>query len=80
MLRAFGYLAVFAAFVGAVNLLLGSNFMWLSGAPPDTVSPFFMAPWPWYLPILAVAGLAMFFVVLSPFLVSEWWRKRGASA
>ena len=34
MFRAFAYLAVFAAFVGAVNLLLGSNFMWLSGASP----------------------------------------------
>ena len=79
MFRAFGYLSVFAAFVGTVNILLGSNFMWLSGAPPDTVSPFFMAPWPWYLPILAVVGLAMFFVVLSPFLVSDWWRKRGAA-
>ena len=80
MFRAFAYLSLFAAFVGVVNILLGSNFMWLSGAPPDTVSPFFMAPWPWYLPILAVVGLAMFFVVLMPFpgerLVEETRRKR----
>lgn len=76
MFRAFGYLAVFAAFVGAVNAVLGSNFMWLSAAPPGTVSPFFALPWPWYLPILAVFGLVMFFVVLSPFLVADWWRQR----
>ena len=76
MFRAFGYLAGFAAFVAVANLLLGSNFMWLSAAPPGTVSPFFAAPWPWYLPILAVVGFTMFFVVLSPFLVSDWWRKR----
>ena len=76
MLRAFGYLAAFAGFVAGANLLLGSNFMWLSGPPPGTASPFFAAPWPWYLPILAAAGLTMFFVVLSPFLVSDWWRKR----
>ena len=80
MFRAFGYLAAFAAFVAAANLLLGSNFMWLSGAPPGTVSPFFAAPWPWYLPILAVVGLAMFFVVLSPFLVTDWWRRRTGAA
>lgn len=79
MFRAFGYLAGFAAFVAVANLLLGSNFMWLSAAPPGTVSPFFAAPWPWYLPILAVVGFTMFFVVLSPFLLSDWWRKRPAA-
>lgn len=79
MFRAFGYLAAFAAFVAVANLLLGANFMWLSGPPPGTVSPFFAAPWPWYLPILAVVGFTMFFVVLSPFLVSDWWRKRPAA-
>ncbi len=77
MFRAFAYLAVFAGLVAIVNLLLGSNFMWLSGPPPGTVSPFFAAPWPWYLPILAAVGLAMFFVVLSPFLVTEWWGRRA---
>ena len=44
MFRAFGYLCGFAAFVGTVNYLLGSNFIWLSGPPPGTVSPFFAAP------------------------------------
>ena len=78
MFRAFGVLAVFAALVGAVNYLLGSNYMWLSGAPPDTASPFFAAPWPWYLPILAGVGFAMFFVVLLPFLLRNWWNKRAA--
>ena len=80
MFRAFGYLAAFAAFVAAANLALGSNFMWLSGPPPGTLSPFFAAPWPWYLPILAAVGLAMFFVVLAPFLVAEWWRRRTGAA
>ena len=80
MFRAFGYLVAFAAFVAVANLVLGSNFMWLSGPPPGTVSPFFAAPWPWYLPILAVVGLAMFFVVLSPFLVSDWWQRRTGAA
>ena len=80
MFRAFGYLAAFAVFVAVANLLLDSNFMWLSGPPPGTVSPFFAAPWPWYLPILAVAGLTMFFVVLSPFLLTDWWRRRPGTA
>ena len=78
LFRAFGYLTLFAAFVGAVNTLLGSNFMWLSGPPPDTVSPFFAAPWPWYLPILAIVGLAMFFLVYCPFLLSDFRRDRAA--
>jgi hypothetical integral membrane protein (TIGR02206 family) len=76
MFRAFGVLSIFAAFVAAVNALLGSNFMWLSAAPPGTVSPFFALAWPWYLPVLAAVGITMFFAVLSPFLAADWWRKR----
>ena len=45
--------------------------MYLSGPPTGTVTPFFFAPWPWYLPILEVIALAMFFAVLSPFLVTR---------
>lgn len=77
LFRAFAWLNGFAAVVGAVNLVLGSNYMFLSAPPMDTASPFFLAPWPWYLVFLEFLGLAMFFLVLSPFLATRWRRKRG---
>ncbi len=79
LFRAFVCLNVFAVGLAVLNIFLGSNYMYLSGPPSGTVSPFFFAPWPWYLPILEVIGLAMFFVVLSPFLVTQWWPSRGST-
>ena len=66
LFRAFIILNVFALAVGVINLLLGSNYMYLSRPPWGTVSPFFFAPWPWYIPILDAVALVMFFVVYLP--------------
>ena len=71
LFRAFAALNVFAVFVGIVNLLLDSNYMYLSRPPWGTVSPFFFAPWPWYIPILDAVALAMFFAVYLPVHLSR---------
>lgn len=72
MFRSFAFLNLFALGIAFFNLIFDSNYMYLSGPPSGTISPFFFAPWPWYLPILEVIGLALFFVILSPFLVTQW--------
>ena len=77
LFRAFIILNVFAVAVGIVNLLLGSNYMYLSKPPWGTVSPFFFAPWPWYIPFLDAVALGMFFVVYLPIYV---FRRRGSQA
>lgn len=71
LFRAFVYINLFAVTVGMLNFLTGSNYMFLSQPPPETVSPFFFAPWPWYILYIEFIGLAMFFAVLSPFLVID---------
>lgn len=71
LFRAFVALNVFAVVVGIVNLLQGSNYMYLSRPPWGTVSPFFFAPWPWYIPILDVVALVMFFAVYLPVHLSR---------
>ena len=71
LFRAFIYANVFAVAVGGFNVVMDSNYMFLCD-PPRTASPFFFAPWPWYIPILDVVALGMFFAVFSPFLVSGW--------
>ena len=78
--RAFIGVNVFAAGVGAANLLLDANYMYLSEPPLGTVSPFFFAAWPWYIPILDAVALGLFFAALCPFLVADWWRSRAVPA
>ncbi len=72
LFRAFLYVNLFAIGVGICNVVMDSNYMFLC-EPPITASPFFFAPWPWYIPILDIVALGMFFAVFSPFLVSKWW-------
>ena len=72
LFRAFICANLFAVAVGAFNVVMDSNYMFLC-EPPITASPFFFAPWPWYIPILDIVALGMFFAVFSPFLVSKWW-------
>ena len=78
LFRAFIYANVFAVAVGAFNVVMDSNYMFLCD-PPKTASPFFFAPWPWYIPILDVIALGMFFAVFSPFLISGWWSSRKSA-
>ncbi len=67
VLRVFVLLNVLAIVLIGVNLMLGSNYMFLC-QPPDTQSPFFFLPWPWYLLFLDGVALVLFYVLFIPFL------------
>ncbi len=71
LLRSFLLANFYMVVMVGVNLLLKSNYMFICD-PPHTKSPFFFAPWPWYIPILDGVALVLFFVVYSPFLIGDW--------
>lgn len=73
LLRSFLLANFYMVVIAGVNLLLKSNYMFIC-EPPDTKSPFFFAPWPWYIPILDGVALVLFFAVYSPFLIGDWLR------
>ena len=66
VLRVFVLLNVLAIVLIGVNLMLGSNYMFLCH-PPVTKSPFFFLPWPWYLLFLDGIALVLFYVLFIPF-------------
>ncbi len=72
--RSIVYLNLLAVVAAVANVLLGTNYLFLSSPPPGTVSPFFFLPWPWYLVFLEFLGVGMFFLALLPFL-----RKRSGA-
>ena len=78
LIRAFVLLHVLFVVAYGANMALGSNYMFLM-APPDTRSPFFFAPWPWYIPILDAVALLLFFLLLLPFLIRNRPRRDIAS-
>ena len=73
LLRSFLLVNLYMVVIAGLNLLLKSNYMFIC-EPPDTKSPFFFAPWPWYIPILDGMALVLFFIVYSPFLIGDWLR------
>lgn len=81
LFRAFAVINLLAAVIGVFNQLVSANYMFLCD-PPKTKFPVFnpqsslYVPWPYYIPILDGLAFILFFVVYSPFLISDW-RKRS---
>jgi hypothetical integral membrane protein (TIGR02206 family) len=66
--------------IGALNWALDANYMFLC-KPPVGNSPFFFAPWPWYILVLEGVGMVMFLLLYAPFpLADALRRRRGADA
>ncbi len=63
MWRAYGMLLGYAAAVGAVNAVCGTNFMYLCRKPANRSLLDSLGPWPVYLASGAVLALAMFWLL-----------------
>ena len=76
--RTFLLLNAIAVVLGLVNLALGgqANYAFLCHAP-EADTPFFFAPWPWYIPVLEVVALGMFFLAYLPFWLSDRLASQG---
>ena len=74
--RAFGITAGGAAFVGLVNLALGTNFMYLRHKPLVATPLDAMGPWPVYIGTGAAVALVLFHLLALPFR-REWRAARS---
>jgi hypothetical integral membrane protein (TIGR02206 family) len=72
--RSFSWLAGWAAAVGCVNALAGSNYMYLCRKPAGASLLDQLGPWPWYLAGGGALGLAIFWLLWLPLRP-----RRGAS-
>ncbi len=76
--RAFGITAGWAAFVGLVNLALGTNYMYLRHKPLVATPLDAMGPWPVYVGTGAAVALLLFHLLALPFR-REWRVPRGTA-
>jgi uncharacterized membrane protein YwaF len=53
--------------VGIVNLLLGTNFMYLRHKPSVATPLDWMGPWPVYIGVCGVVALVLFHALALPF-------------
>jgi hypothetical integral membrane protein (TIGR02206 family) len=76
--RVFGITAGWAAFVGLVNLALGTNFMYLRHKPLVATPLDWMGPWPVYVGTGAAVAFGLFQALAIPFR-REWRAARGSA-
>jgi len=69
--RPFGMLLAYAAFVGCVDAVLHTNYMYLRNKPGSASVLDMVGPWPWYLVSGAGIGLALFWLLWLPVRPSD---------
>ena len=67
VVRVAGLTIAYAAFVGAVDLVTGSNYMYLRARPPSATLLDALGPWPVYILSATAVGIVLFAVLDAPF-------------
>jgi len=62
---------VYMLFVGMVNVLLGSNYLFIAHKPETASLMDVLGPWPWYILSLEVIGLAISLLLYLPFALRD---------
>lgn len=72
MLRTLLAVNLYAIPVFILNLLIGSNYLFIN-RPPDTASLIdVLGPWPWYLLPLEAIAIGVFLILYLPFAIKDW--------
>jgi len=68
---------IYAVFVGIVNALLGSNYVFIAHKPATASLLDVLPPWPLYLPILEAIALVMIGLLYLPFAITDLKAKQA---
>ncbi|MBT8218491.1 MAG: TIGR02206 family membrane protein [Bacteroidia bacterium] len=71
--KSFIALQVYIVFILGVNLILGSNYVYVLGKPPTSSVLDYFGPWPYYILVGEFIALALFFIVYLPI-----WKLSGS--
>jgi len=71
LLRVAVMLNLYLLVVGAVNFVIGSNFMYLMYKPATPSLLDYLGPWPWYVVAAEPIGLAVFLLLYLPFAIRD---------
>lgn len=75
LLRMFLALNVYGVFAGLIDVIFHWDYGYLCQKPLRPSLLDYLGPWPWYLVSIEVLALAMFFILLLPWLLIDRLRK-----
>lgn len=70
--KVFLWLNVYAAIVFVINILIGSNYLYVRHKPETASLLDVLGPWPIYIFVGEAVALVMFFILYLPFALSDW--------
>ena len=72
ILRVAIWMNIYLGVVFVINMLIGSNYLFIAHKPPTTSLLDILPPWPWYILWMEVIGLVTCLVLFFPIVVSNW--------
>ena len=73
--RMLGCILSYAAMVGAINWVLGTNYGFVCWKAPSPSLMDVLGPWPWYVGSLVLLSLVFFVLLNLPFVIQRWRKK-----
>ena len=71
---------LYAIIIYPVNILLGTDFLFINGKPSTASLLDALPPWPYYLIYMELIGLAVFVLLYLPFAIKDWRARRRSAA
>jgi hypothetical integral membrane protein (TIGR02206 family) len=65
-------LNIYAAVIFPINMLLGTDFLYINGKPSTASLLDIMPPWPYYLIYMELVGIIVFLLLYLPFMIKDW--------
>ncbi len=73
------WMNVYMAIVFVVNMLIGSNYLFIAHKPPTASLIDLLPPWPYYIFFLELIGLVMCTALYLPFAIKDWRASRATA-
>lgn len=70
--RVFVWMNVYMGIVFVVNMLIGSNYLFIARKPETASLLDVLPPWPYYIAYIQGIGLAMCLLLYLPFIIKDW--------
>ncbi len=62
---------LYMALISLINILLDTNYLFIRYKPKGSTFIDFMGPWPWYIISMAVAGVVLYCILFTPFIIKD---------
>ena len=76
--RVFIWTNVYMVFIFFLNLVIGSNYLFIGHKPDFPTILDLLSPWPWYIIELEAVGFTIFFILYLPFLINDRLQQRNS--